>query len=151
MTPRPGQHLPGVATRCQQHKAVTSLSASSSQLLVATRSPLSNKVAPQVALPVREEGGRKGDEHLQFLGCQRQHSRSVAAITSQLSLTVATRCQQLTAVASLSESSSKLLVATNLYKALQVSLPTREEGGREINTKPSLYCSQQSLSQRATP
>ena len=36
VTPRPGQHLPGVATRCQQHKAVMSLSASSSQLLVAT-------------------------------------------------------------------------------------------------------------------
>ena len=109
-------------------------------------------VALQVALPVREEGGRKGDKHLQFLRCQRQLSRrrSVAAITSQQSTTVATPGQLSLTVATLSESSSKLLVATNLY-ALQVSLPAGEEGGREINTKPSLYCSQQSLSQRATP
>ena len=80
----------------------------------APRSPPSNMVALQVALPVREEGGRKGDKHLQFLRCQRQLSRrrSVAAITSQQSTTVATPGQLSLTVATLSESSSQLLVAT---------------------------------------
>ena len=63
-----------------------------------------------------------------FPRCQCQHYHSVAAITSHDSLSVA-------------------MSSSQLVKALLAG----EVGGREINTKPSLYCSQQYLLHPTVP
>ena len=127
----PGQLSLTVATRCQQPTAVASLSESSRRLLVATLSESSS----QLLVATR---------------CKRQRSRSVAAITSHDSLSVASssqqsptvatprcQCQHSCSVAAITchDSQSVAMSSRQLYKTLHA----REEGGREINTKPSLY------------